>query len=153
MPNSKLVYTTSGGNLCSICGKLLHKCKCQDETHQTATNTPHNPQIQLQKKGRAGKEVTVISHGGLGGTELHGLLQLLKKRLGTGGTLKNHSIELQGNRVSEVREILASHGPLNSQSWVPFSFRFWRHRKRYFISYNSWRIWLRRLFSSVSNRR
>ena len=116
MPNSKLVYTTSGGNQCSICGKFLHKCKCQNEIHQTAHNTPRNPQIQLQKKGRAGKEVTVISHVGLGGAELHGLLQLLKKRLGTGGTLKNRSLEIQGNRVSEVGEILASHGTLNSQS-------------------------------------
>jgi translation initiation factor 1 len=116
MPNSKLVYTTSGGNLCSICGKFLHKCKCQNETHQSAPNTPRKPQIQLQRKGRAGKEVTVISHVGLVGAELHGLLQLLKKRLGTGGTLKNHSLEIQGNRVSEVREILASHGNLTSQS-------------------------------------
>tara|TARA_B100000989_G_scaffold265976_1_gene219171 strand:- start:461 stop:811 length:351 start_codon:yes stop_codon:yes gene_type:complete len=115
MPNSKLVYTTSGGNLCGICGKFLHKCKCQDETIQTAHNTPRNPQIQLQKKGRAGKEVTVISHVGLSVAELHGLLQLLKKRLGTGGTLKNRSLEIQGNRVSEVREILASHSTLNSQ--------------------------------------
>ena len=116
MPNSKLVYTTSGGNICSICGKFLHKCKCQDETHQTAPNIPHNPQIQLQRKGRAGKEVTVISQVDLGEAELHRLLQLLKKRLGTGGTLKNHSLEIQGNRVSEVREILASHGNLTSQS-------------------------------------
>ena len=116
MPNSKLVYTTSGRNLCSVCGRFLHKCKCQDESHQTAQKTPRNPQIKLQKKGRAGKEVTVISHVGLGGAELHGLLQLLKKRLGTGGTLKNRSLEIQGNRVSEVREILASRGTLNSQS-------------------------------------
>ena len=70
----------------------------------------------LQKKGRAGKVVTVISHVGLGGAEFNGLLQLLKKRLGTGGTLKNRSLEIQGNRVSEVREILASLGYLNSQS-------------------------------------
>lgn len=116
MPNSKLVYTTSGVNLCNICGKVLHKCKCQDETHRTAPNTPHNPQIQLQRKGRAGKEVTVISHVGLGGAELHRLLQLLKKKLGTGGTLKNHSLEIQGNRVLEVREILESHGNLTRQS-------------------------------------
>ena len=116
MPNSKLVYTTSDGNICSICERFLHKCKCQDETHQTVHNTPHNPQIQLQKKGRAGKEVTVISHVGLGEAELHGLLQHLKKRLGTGGTLKNHYLEIQGNRVSEVREILASRCFLNSQS-------------------------------------
>ena len=115
MPNSKLVYTTSGSNLCITCGRFLHKCKCQDESRQPAQKTPRNPQILLQKKGRAGKEVTVISHLGLDGAELLGLLQLLKKGLGTGGTLKNQSIEIQGNKVSEVRDFLASHGIFNSK--------------------------------------
>jgi len=115
MPNSKLVYTTSGSNLCITCGRFLRKCKCQGESSQPAQNTTRDPQILLQKKGRAGKEVTIISHVGLGGAELLGLLQLLKKELGTGGALKNQSIEIQGNKVSEVREFLASHRIFNSK--------------------------------------
>ncbi len=114
MPNSKLVYTTSGGNLCGTCGRSLHKCKCQSEALPIGTNTTRTPQIQLEKKGRRGKEVTVVSHLGLSGTQLLELLQLVKKRLGTGGTLKNQSLEIQGNRIAEVRELLASQGILNS---------------------------------------
>jgi len=58
--------------------------------------------------------VTVISHLGLSGAQLLELLQLIKKKLGTGGTLKNQSLEIQGNRVAEVRELLVSQGILKS---------------------------------------
>jgi translation initiation factor 1 len=114
MPNSKLVYTTSGSNLCSSCGRALHKCKCESEARPIDTNIARTPQIQLEKKGRGGKEVTVISHLGLSGAQLLQLLQLIKKKLGTGGTLKNQSLEIQGNRVAEVRELLVSQGILKS---------------------------------------
>ena len=58
--------------------------------------------------------MTVVLHLGLNGAQLLKLLQLIKKRLGTGGTLKNQSLEIQGNRIAEVRELLASQGILNS---------------------------------------
>ncbi len=58
--------------------------------------------------------MTVVSHLGLSGAQLLDLLQLIKKRLGTGGTLKNQSLEIQGNRIAEVRALLASQGILNS---------------------------------------
>lgn len=58
--------------------------------------------------------MTVISHLGLSGAQLLELLQLIKKKLGTGGTLKNQSLEIQGNRVAEVRELLVSQGILKS---------------------------------------
>jgi len=114
MPNSKLVYTTSGSNLCDTCGRSLHKCKCESVARPIGTNTARTPQIQLEKKGRGGKEVTVVSHLGLSGAQLLELLQLIKNRLGTGGTLKNQSLEIQGNRIAEVRQLLASQGILNS---------------------------------------
>ena len=58
--------------------------------------------------------MTVISDLGLSGAQLLELLQLIKKKLGTGGTLKNQSLEIQGNRVAEVRELLVSQGILKS---------------------------------------
>ena len=113
MPNSKLVYTTSGSNLCSICGRSRHKCKCEGKVRSIGSNTARTPNIQLEKKGRGGKEVTVVSHLGLSGAQLLELLKLIKKRLGTGGTLKNRSLEIQGNRITEVRELLESQGISN----------------------------------------
>ena len=58
--------------------------------------------------------MTVVSHLGLSGAQLLELLQLIKKSLGTGGTLKNQSLEIQGNRIAEVRELLASQGIFTS---------------------------------------
>jgi len=58
--------------------------------------------------------VTVVSHLGLNGAQLSEILQLIKRRLGTGGTLKNQSLEIQGNRIAEVRELLSSLGILDS---------------------------------------
>ena len=60
--------------------------------------------------------MTVVSHLGLSGAQLLELLQLIKKRLGTGGTLKNQTLEIQGNRIPEVRDLLASQGILTSSS-------------------------------------
>ncbi len=56
--------------------------------------------------------MTVISHLGLSEAQLLELLKLIKKRLGTGGTLKDQSLEIQGNRIAEVRELLTSQGIL-----------------------------------------
>tara|TARA_B100001057_G_scaffold490417_1_gene578637 strand:- start:1145 stop:1378 length:234 start_codon:yes stop_codon:yes gene_type:complete len=68
------------------------------------------PQVQLQKKGRAGKEVTVISHLDLSEAELRGLLRMIKKTLGTGGALKDQTIEIQGNRIAEAKDLIATRG-------------------------------------------
>ena len=91
----------------------MHKCKCESKVRSIGPNTARTPNIQLEKKGRGGKEVTVISHLGLSGAQLLELLKLIKKRLGTGGTLKNRSLEIQGNRITEVRELLKSQGISN----------------------------------------
>ena len=112
MPESKLVYTTSGSNVCGTCGKSLRKCKCLSESSQASASATvlRTPQIQLQKKGRAGKVVTVISHLGLSGAELLDLLQMIKKSLGTGGALKDQTLEIQGDRIAEAEDFLAIRG-------------------------------------------
>ena len=66
--------------------------------------------IQLQRKGRGGKEVTIISGLALNGMELLALLQQLKSTLGTGGTLKQQNLEIQGNRVEAIQAALSAKG-------------------------------------------
>lgn len=66
--------------------------------------------IQLQRKGRGGKEVTVVTGLTLNGMEMLALLQQLKSSLGCGGTLKQQQLELQGNRIDEVKNALKSRG-------------------------------------------
>lgn len=58
---------------------------------------------------RYGKKVTIIE-GFDGDTAVSDLASDLKSALGTGGTVKNGHIELQGDHESRVREILTDRG-------------------------------------------
>lgn len=66
--------------------------------------------VSLDKKGRGGKTVTLVS--GLQGTEdaLRNLSSDLKRRCGTGGTLKDGVIEIQGDHRDLIIEILKEIG-------------------------------------------
>jgi len=116
--DSKLVYSTSGDNNCTTCGKPLHKCRCEKK-HQPATKSGSNDAlIQLQRKGRGGKEVTVVTGLTLNGMEMLALLQELKSALGCGGTLKQQQLELQGNRIDAITSALNSRGIIAKVSGV-----------------------------------
>ncbi len=62
--------------------------------------------VARQTKGRKGKGVTVITGVPLTGDELKNLAKTLKQRCGSGGTVKNDVIEIQGDhRDALVREL------------------------------------------------
>ena len=64
--------------------------------------------IRLEKKGRAGKKVTVIYgfEPVLELIEMMNLLSDLKKSIGSGGTVKEDTLELQGDKRPQVAEFL-----------------------------------------------
>ena len=67
-----------------------------------------NCRIRLEKKGRAGKKVTVI-YGFEPILELTQMMELLgdlKKSLGSGGSVKEDTLEIQGDNRSQVAEFL-----------------------------------------------
>jgi translation initiation factor 1 len=66
--------------------------------------------VELDKSGRAGKTVTLIS--GFTGTtaDLETLAKLLKTRCGTGGSAKDGEILIQGDVRNKVAEILQKEG-------------------------------------------
>lgn len=84
----------------------------EDEHEEAETLPPHqqNIKVQREKKGRGGKEVTIIR--GFIGTEedLKLLGKLIKKSCGVGGTAKNDEIIIQGNHVDTVMDILKKAG-------------------------------------------
>jgi len=55
--------------------------------------------VQRTKAGKGGKLVTAITGLDIPDAEARALLQRLKTRAGTGGTLKDGVIELQGDQV------------------------------------------------------
>ena len=67
--------------------------------------------IIRQKAGRGGKTVTVIKgFVGIGLPEKEQLAKAMQKACGTGGTVKEGRIEIQGDRREEVVRILAAAG-------------------------------------------
>src|SRR6202142_2373694 len=63
--------------------------------------------IIRQKAGRGGKTVTVIKgFVGIGLPEKEQLAKAMQKACGTGGTVKNGQIEIQGDQRAEIARIL-----------------------------------------------
>ena len=90
---------------------------------QAAEGTPQpaNPRLQQRNRGRVdiirlkahrnGKTVTVATHFvGIGLPEKEKLAKLMQKACGTGGTVKEGRIEIQGDKRAEVARILAEAG-------------------------------------------
>ena len=68
--------------------------------------------VSRQTKGRKGKGVTLISGVPLSGDELKVLARTLKQKCGSGGTVKDGIIEIQGDH----REMLVAE--LSKNKWV-----------------------------------
>jgi len=67
--------------------------------------------IIRQKAGRGGKTVTVVKgFVGIGLPEKEQLAKTMQKTCGTGGTVKNGQIEIQGDKRAEVARILSEAG-------------------------------------------
>jgi len=66
--------------------------------------------VRRERKGHGGKTVTVID-GVIGSdTELAALAQQLKKLCGSGGTIKDGNIEIQGDHCDKVMAKLTALG-------------------------------------------
>ena len=69
----------------------------------TETKPPEKHQLHFAKEKRRGKVVTVVKPFYLEKTDLQALLKTLKKKLGTGGTVKDDSLEFQGDIPALLR--------------------------------------------------
>lgn len=71
---------------------------------------PAKHQLHTAKEKRCGKIVTIIKPFYLKPSELKNLLKELKSKLGSGGTAKENSIELQGEVATKAKELLQAKG-------------------------------------------
>jgi translation initiation factor 1 len=69
-----------------------------------------NLRIQTSKSGRKGKTVTIISGFQCSPPTLTKLLQQLKTKCGTGGTIKDNVMEIQGDRRQQLFKIITDLG-------------------------------------------
>jgi translation initiation factor 1 len=104
-----LVYSTGIGERCPNCQRAVRECVCRK-------GTPGKPasdgivRVSRQTQGRKGKGVTVITGLGLAEADLQTLATELKKRCGSGGSVENGQIEIQGDHRDRLVEELTRRG-------------------------------------------
>ncbi|MCK9430353.1 MAG: stress response translation initiation inhibitor YciH [Candidatus Omnitrophica bacterium] len=105
MSDSNLIYSTSLGSVCSGCGQAVDRCVCAQAKKTAVPDTDGIVRLSYEK-GRKGKGMTVIRGLALSESGLLDLARKLKQRFGTGGSVKDYTIELQGDFRKAAEEEL-----------------------------------------------
>ncbi|MEN6449154.1 MAG: stress response translation initiation inhibitor YciH [Thermoguttaceae bacterium] len=87
--------------LCPKCHQLKKTCTCKPDEPQPPSKSTV-VRVGRETKGRGGKGVTIISDLPLDEKGLAELATKLKTRLGTGGTVKDGRIEIQGDHRDRI---------------------------------------------------
>ncbi len=103
-----LVYSTERGKMCPGCRKPLAECVCSRKA--TLPVSDGIVRIVEETKGRKGKGVTLIKGLTLDALLLAQLGKQLKIACGSGGTVKDGVIEIQGDHCERVTEALKKQG-------------------------------------------
>ena len=106
----RLVYSTENGQL----DKALSTTKTQRKkpAHSSTASNPSKQGIRIRResKGRGGKTVSIIDGLPLDEKSLKVLMKKLKGALGTGGAVKNGSLEIQGEHREKLLLLLEKEG-------------------------------------------
>ena len=86
-----------------------NKDKSSKQTN-TKIKEPNKHQLHFVKEKRRGKVVTIVKPFYLSKNDLKILLKTLKKKLGTGGTVKEYSLEFQGDIPNILRKHIGDLG-------------------------------------------
>jgi len=100
-PDSRLVWSSEEGDL----RKKL-------SAPEPLPKPPHKQIIYLHRdtKNRGGKVVTLVRGLALSESDLSALTKQLKQACGSGGSVKNGEIEIQGEHRQKIAEILRRMG-------------------------------------------
>ncbi len=107
-----IVYRSDVGRICPGCQRPLAQCACKDARGKPARGKSERlrtgaVRVSRATQGRGGKVVSVITGLPLGDMELAALAAELKKRCGSGGTVRAGAIEIQGeHRDTLVAELV-----------------------------------------------
>jgi translation initiation factor 1 len=102
--SSKLVYTSDPDE-----AKRLRETQKMPEVRDAAASS-QTIRVELDRKSRGGKSVTVLTGFSLTPASLQALAKQLKSRCGSGGTASEQTIEIQGDHREVVGGELAKLG-------------------------------------------
>ncbi len=96
---------------CDRCGKPEGECSCPPAVVETVRTPPGTQTARLRMEKRPkGKVVTTVTNLDPEGNDLIALAATLKAKCGTGGTVKDHAIELQGDHLAKAEAALLAIG-------------------------------------------
>jgi translation initiation factor 1 len=107
--DARLVFSTDRGRICPGCGWPAGDCRCSRKG-SAAVPTRVTAKLRLEKAGRGGKSVTVVYDLPRNAAFLKELCGELKRACGTGGTVADDTVELQGDHRERVRDLLRTRG-------------------------------------------
>jgi translation initiation factor 1 len=102
-----LVYSTDSGRMCPDCRQPTAQCVCNAKPLPVTDGVVR---VSRLTKGRGGKYVTVVKGLALDAVALVALGKQLKILCGSGGTVKDGVIEVQGDHCDRVIEALKGKG-------------------------------------------
>lgn len=95
--DDSLVYSTDSGRI-------------NQQQEKTVTPSDGFAKVRRETKGRKGKGVVVISGLGLDNKALKELAKKLKKTCGSGGSVVDETIEVQGDKREVIQQVLEKAG-------------------------------------------
>ena len=112
----RLVYSSEAGRICPACSRRVSVCECRGkgarariamrEEVEAAKASDGIVRVARSTKGRGGKIVTTVTGVAGGEATQKALAAELKRSCGTGGSVKDGVIEIQGeHRDTLVREL------------------------------------------------
>jgi translation initiation factor 1 len=118
-----LVYSTESGRMCPVCRRPIAQCECKrgqgawiaGQARNDSPGRKDGPadgvvRVSRETKGRGGKAVTIVRGLALDAAALVKLAQQLKATCGSGGTVKDGAIEVQGDHCDKVIALLQAQG-------------------------------------------
>ena len=100
-----LVYSTDAGRMCPTCRQPMASCICGKKAAPAGDGI-----VRVSREKRSGKVVSVVKGLTLEEAALTALGKQLKAACGSGGTVKDWVIEVQGDHVEKVMEFLTKAG-------------------------------------------
>lgn len=102
-----LVFSTEQGRMCPECRNPVADCTCRQAKRPEGDGIVR---VSRETKGRKGKGVTLVTGIPMDEKALKAYAKVLKAKCGTGGTVKEGVVEIQGDQRDVLVPLLEQKG-------------------------------------------